>query len=258
MTERHPYEFKLVKAGEICINPLYQRKAQTALINDIVNNFDYHQVNPVKVVFRDGQYWAFDGQQTTAGLYTKFGEEYLVPCMVYYDIPTWIDEAKLFEQINLKTARKAVNIAELWKSRQNRNDEKTMDINAILEENGLRSGSHGKGAVRCLETLDKIWDKYGRDIFAETIQNLASAFDGDPDSLLAPMLMGMAIFVNQYRVDGYDRKKLVSSLHRVGARMILKDGMGRIESGRKKYADAIRAVYNASCRGNNNRLPPIK
>lgn len=256
MTERHPYELKMIPAREINVNPTYQRGVQTDMVRHIVNNFDYHQVNPVKVVFRDGEYWAFDGQQTTTALITMFGKEYLVPCMIYYDVLSWDAEATIYEMINSKKARKAVKAADLWKSRLSREDVTATEIKAILESNGLTLGGKGHGSVRCLETLDWIWDKYGADVFREVIENVAQAWHCEVESLQTPMLKGMAIFVAQFK-DQYNRKKLVNALGKKHSALILKDGKSRIEAGNKKYADAIRGVYNNAARGD-NRLPPIK
>jgi hypothetical protein len=65
---QHPYSFELIPARLFTVNRNYQRDAQNKEINDIIANFDYHLVNPVKAVKRDGLYYIWDGQQTATAL----------------------------------------------------------------------------------------------------------------------------------------------------------------------------------------------
>lgn len=247
MTESHSYEFKRIKAKEINVNRLYQRPEKTPLIRKIITEFDYHLVNPVKVVYRDGEYYAWDGQQTTVALRTKFGGDYLVPCMIYYDVPSWVDEAVLFENANRKGFRKPVSEAERWASRITRGESAATMINAIVQRNDLRIAkdgrTSGKGIICAISALDDVYSKYGETVFAETIGNLKMAFDGDDKSLQAPMIRGMAQFVSKY-IGEYDRKKLIARLRRYAASEIIRAAKSRIEAGTSKYAQEILAVYN--------------
>lgn len=245
----HPYEFKLIKAKEINVDPIYQRDEQKPMVKEIIRNFDYHKVNPVKVVLRsDRQYYAFDGQQTTIGLRSKFGDNYLVPCMVYYDVATWIDEAELFEGTNAKKAKKAVGIKDVWKSRLARGEEKAVKIQRIAEKNGLIvkacTSGENKGQIRALNTLDKIYDVYGESVFEEIIYVISQAWDGDPISLSAPILYGMAIFIDAYK-SKYDRSRLIKKLHGVSPQTIIVAGKASSSVSNKKYAREILTIYNS-------------
>lgn len=255
MTEEHKYEFKKIKAKEINVNRLYQRPEKTPLIRKIITEFDYHLVNPVKVVCHEGEYYAWDGQQTTVALRTKFGDNYLVPCMIYYDVPSWVDEAKLFEKANEKRFRKAVSDAERWTSRINRGDEVATNIQKIVERNGLRIAGDGKTGgnkiICAIAALDDIYAKHGEIVFAETISNLAMAWDGDTVSMQAPMLRGMALFVSKYKGE-YDRKKLVTRLRKYPAATVMASAKMRIDAKTAKYAEEILAVYN---KGAHEKLP---
>lgn len=247
MTEEHKYEFKKIKAKEINVNRLYQRPEKTPLIRKIITEFDYHLVNPVKVVCRDGEYYAWDGQQTSVALRTKFGDNYLVPCMIYYDVPSWVDEAILFENANRKGFRKAVSDAERWTSRINRGEEAATNIQHIVERNGFRIASDGRSGgnkiICAISALDDVYAKYGELVFAEAISNLAMAWDGDAVSVQAPMLRGMAMFVNKYKGE-YDRKKLIARLRKYPAAVVMASAKTRIDAKTAKYAEEILAVYN--------------
>lgn len=251
-TASHPYEFKLIKAREINVDPTYQRDEKKKMVKEIVRNFDYHKVNPVKVVLRnDRQYYAFDGQQTTIGLRSKFGDNYLIPCMVYYDVPTWADEADLFEGTNKKGAKCPVSTKELWKSRLARGEEKAVKIQRIAERYGLivRANTSGsaKGQIKALNTIDKLFDAYGEDVFEEAISIVAAAWSGDPESLSAPILHGIAIFVNAFKGE-YDRGRLIQKLNKKSPQVIIQAGKMSGARNNTKFAREILAIYNSNIR----------
>lgn len=253
---KHPYKYKEIPVGEICVDKRYQRDEKSQVIKCIVNEFDYHKVNPVKVVSRDGKYYAFDGQQTTIGLMKLFGADYCVPCMIYYDVPTWVNEAELFEGINSKRGRIPVTDAELWHSRINREDQNTMDIIQIVEDAGLRvSVYHGKDAkaIKALTALDYIYNKYDQATVREALEIISDAFNGDSNSLQSTMLRGMALFVNLYRGQ-YDKRQLINRLNKNGAVSIIRAGKASAADGKTKYAREILSVYNA---GRKIKLPDL-
>lgn len=249
-TASHPYEFKLIKAREINVDPTYQRDEKKKMVKEIVRNFDYHKVNPVKVVLRnDRQYYAFDGQQTTIGLRSKFGENYLVPCMVYYDVPTWADEAELFEGTNKKGAKCPVGTKELWKSRLARGEEKAVKIQRIAERYNfiVRANQSGslRGQIKALNTLDKLFDTLGEDKFEEVISIVSAAWNGDPESLCAPILNGVAIFVDSFSGE-YDRGRLIQKLNKKNPQVIVQAGRASSAKSNTKFAREILAIYNSN------------
>lgn len=253
MTEKHPYKYQEIPVGDIHVDERYQR-GETPVIKRIREHFDYRLVNPVKLVYRDGNYYAFDGQQTTVGLCNLFGPEYLAPCMVYYDVPSWVDEAILFEQTNDRKAKAPVTDAERWHSRINRGDQAAMDIIQLAEDAGLHvSVYHGKDhkAIKATAALDYIYATYSRWVVSETFSILSEAFHGDANSLKSPMLRGMAMFVDQYRGE-YVKKQLIDRLNKNGPVAILQAGKASAANGKIKYAREILAVYN---RGRKNPLP---
>lgn len=244
---KHPYNFQLVPVRQICVDELYQRDRHNEIITEIVNNFDYHKVNPIKCVFREGLYFAFDGQHTTLGLIMKFGEDYLAPVMIYDDITSWEDEAKLFEEINSTKFRKAVSVAESWKSRVNRGEEHATDMKTILNQHGLfiptKTKKSGNGVVSALTALENTYNDLGAKLFEESLDIISSAWGGDKDSLSAPILRGMAKFVKTYYGE-YNKANLIRRLHNSGAQKIIFAGKASNETGVNKYAREILAVYN--------------
>lgn len=255
--ENHPYEFKLIKAKDITVNRLYQRDEKKQQVKHIINHFDYHLVNPVKVVFRDDHYFAFDGQQTTTALRNKFGDDYLVPCLIYYDVPSWVDEAVLFEGTNDKNARKAVSAGDLWKSRLARGDADAIDIRNILENNSLYLVLNGNtngvaGRVRAIHAIESVYKKLGSARFAEVIYVIAQAWNGEVVSLSAPMIYGMGVFVQTYSGE-YDIKNLIKKLQKESASSIIAAGKASKAAGHAKYARIILNIYNSYV--SKNKLP---
>lgn len=247
-TPKHPYEFKLIPARDIAVNRLYQRDIHKDIINKIVKEFDYHKVDPVKVSFRDGVYYAFDGQHTAIGLYTKFGQDYLVPCMIYYDVCSWTDEGELFEGRNKRGFSKSVSPIELWKSRLARGEEKATRIMRIAEKYGLKIPTErnckGDGWVRAVDALESIYTDLGDQMFNEVLLIISEAWHGAKESLVAPILRGMALFVKTYYGE-YDRKALIKRLNtNTTPVQIVSAGKASVASGNAKYAREILAAYN--------------
>ncbi len=247
----HKYEFKLIKAKDINVDRLYQRKIQKDMVKEIINNFDYHKVNCVKVVYRDGEYFAFDGQQTTTGLRTKFGDNYLVPCLIYYDVPTWVDEAILFEGANAKKARKSVGTRDLWNSRLTRGEDVAINIQRIFERHHMTLftktyvGSR-TGCIQALDAAEKAYLKLGEKKFEEMVEILDESWNGTPESISAPMLRGMSCFVNVF-FGKYDKKRLIKNLRNpTSLGLIISGGSSGSRKGEKKYAEEIAQVYNGN------------
>ena len=254
----HPYEMKLIPARLIVANRGYQRDTNASEIKSIVNSFDYHHVNPVKVTKKDGLYYAFDGQHTALALRALFGEEYLVPSMVYYDVVTVDDEAKLFEEANTIAKGKKVSQMALWKSRIFRNEPTAMTIKGIVESNGLKIAStrnSGKRYIYALNALERSYVDLGNDLFKETIEIISKAWSGEPDSLTAPIIKGISRFVKTYH-DKYNKTDLIRKLSRTAAIKIICAGNASIDPGAVKYAREILNVYNAN-RKQENRLPDL-
>lgn len=250
------WNFGMIPANQIEVNRLYQRDTHNNVVNKIVAEFDYHYVNPVKVVLRGDGYYAFDGQHTALALRALFGNEFRVPCLIYNDIPTWADEAKLFETCNTSARGKKVSPAELWKSRLNRGEPVATAIAKICKYQGapvqLYSGN-GKG-IRSLGALEKIYTALGTQLFVEVIHILKNSWDCAQYSFDAPMLKGMAKFVETYNGQ-YDRAALIKKLKKQPPENILRAGKASVASGSAKYAREILNVYNSG--KTSNRLPDL-
>ena len=248
--ESHPYEYKLIKAGFITVNHTYQREKRQPVVKQILQEFDYRLVNPVKVVCRDGQYYAWDGQQTTTALREMFGDNYLVPCMIYRDVPSANEEAKLFENINDRKARTPVSDKDLWKSKISRGDASIERILEICDRHGYdifyTNKKHGK-TVRALRAVGNIYEFLGDEKFDEEFSVLRETWYGNENALKANMLYGLALFIDCYH-GKYDRSRLVAKLKDKTPEGILAAATASAAVGNIKYAREILNVYNNHAR----------
>lgn len=245
----HPYEFKLIPLSQIVVDRRYQRELVPRTIKNMTDEFDYHLVNPIKVTFRDGCYHAFDGQNTATGLRINFGDAYLAPCMVYYDVNEWIDEAEIFEDCNAKNASKALSASDMWKSKISRGEDKYVTIKNIAEKHGFQlaigvTWKKEPGWIRALDALEYCFDILGGELFDEMMEIVASAWAYDPKSVQATLLRGVAIFIKTYNGD-YDKTSLIEKLRKETPANILRAGKASAEGGNAKYAREILALYNS-------------
>lgn len=256
---QHPYSFELVPAKLITVNRSYQRDAKDAEIKKIVSEFDYHLVNPVKVVKRDGYYYAWDGQQTATALYTKFGKEYLVPCFVYYDIPTSKEEAKLLVGGNTNGgAGKKLTALEIWKALIWADDETALKIKKILDDNGFRVSTGGgrvsKYTISAIGAIQSSYKVLTEKQFLQMLKIVKEAWNGDPDSLCATIIKAVTRFVRTY--DGkFNETNLIRRLSKHAPVEIIRNGRTSLCKGDAKWAREVLAIYNNGT--SSNRLPDL-
>lgn len=245
----HPYNFQLIPVGRIGVNHSYQREEVSKTVREIYEHFDYHKVNPIKCTYRDGNYYAFDGQNTAIGLMLLFGGQYKAPVLIYNDLPSAEAEAKLFEEINSGKYRKAITVADMWKSQIFRKEEVPTNIRAIIAANGLdlangqnntNVGTIPSALFKCLESIYK---QYGPAIFEETVSIFSGAWRMSRDAYKAPLIKGLALFVSTYYGE-YAKRDLINRLFKVDAAEIVDSCKKLAEPGYKKYARAIMSCYN--------------
>ena len=252
----HPYKFQLITAEQIKVNTLYQRALNANRVRKLVGAFDWHLVNPVKVVWHKGEWVAVDGQHTLFMLRAKFGDKYLVPCMVYEDVESWFEQAEIFLGMNNKELRKVLSVRDAWKARLFSNESKATEIRKVCERYELKiptaNGESGKGWVSAVGALERAYDDMDKAQFDQFLYILTCAWHGEKTSLTAPIIGGLSRFVKIYYGD-YNRANLIHRLSKTDPSLIIRAGKASAAQGKNKYAREILNVYNKST--TTGRLP---
>ena len=252
----HPYKFQLIPAEQIKVNTLYQRDLRMNRVREIVRDFDWHLVNPVRVVWHNGEWMAVDGQHTYFSLRAKFGDKYLVPCLVYKDVESWFEQAKIFLAMNNKKLRKSLTVRDEWKARLFSNDDKATEIRKLCERYNLKipthNGESGNGWVSAVSALERAYDDMDKTQFDQFLYILTAAWNGEKSSLTAPIINGLSRFVNVYYGE-YNRANLIHRLRKTEPALIIRAGKASVATGYNKYAREILNVYNKST--TTGRLP---
>lgn len=220
------YKYGKLNSGQIVSDKSYQRTLEAKRVKDIVDNFNPKLVNPIKVSFRDGKYYVFDGQHTLKALVLRNGnKDLLVECKIYQGL-TQEQEAELFAEQN--GLSKAVDIAAKMRAKHLAGDKEINELKQCINNLGIVfdfSKSKGSNKIVCYNAVYKIYKKYSAFFLAEVLQIILAVWNGDEDSLRKEIISGMAIFCNTYSGQ-YDRAELIKKV---------KKGISSIYFERGKY-----------------------
>lgn len=237
-------EYKTLSTKDLLIDPLYQREVDMSRVNKIVKEFNPMLVNPVKVSFRDGKYYIFDGQHTAAALKLRNkGHDLYIQCCVYYGL-TWLDEVELFLQQN--GISRSVNMNDKFKALYNSGNREVIKMVKACERHGIRIDfSHYKGDYRivALSTLYRIFCSMPETDFDDMISIIIEAWKGTKESLSNEILKGMYKFYQTYKGQ-FSRKKLIDRLADTTPSVIIREAKASYTPGDAKYARQILRLYN--------------
>ena len=248
------FEFTAISSKMLESDTSYQRRIDDNRVKRIVENFDSRLVNPVKVSFRDGRYFVFDGAHTLAALkeVNKF-DNFMVDCMLFHGL-TYEDEAYLFalQRGDSKEVATAARLKALLLS----NDERACDFRNRTEETGFKLAANGhtasNGTIGCIAKLWKIYES-DPDLLSASLEMLMSTWRGEVWSLGANIIGGMALFIRAYKED----LNTARFLKCVGGADL--NDLNRYKDATAKnkdysYAFAMLRLYNKS--GGKGALPP--
>ena len=187
----------------LLINPLIQRKLDPVRVAQIVREFSPLIANPIKVSFRDGKYYIFDGMHTFMALKAlNVGEDFPVFCRVYYGL-TKEDQARLFAAqfgasapVTLPYRLRALNEA---------NDKQVVDFIGQTHKNGfsITLGNHKaqNGNISAVCEAFKMYKYLGSEMYARMLDIIHKTWTGETWSVSKFMLSGMARYMKNYEVD---------------------------------------------------------
>ena len=238
----HEFEYKYLRPSQIEIDPLYQRRLRTAVVDNIVKEFNGDTFNEPKVSNRDGKYWVFDGQHTLAA-WRKMNANADKPiyCKVFKGM-TWFDECKRFIVQDGFGGDPSVNekLNAAYESRE-------PDVVNMVNGAGLvgfkisfRNNKNNK-TICAVSALYKAYNKLGADAYVEMLTAIRDAWQFDHDSVSAPIINAMSTFYKTYG-GNFKRTDLVNSLGRITPMQIIREGRTlRMKNG---FAREIVKSYN--------------
>ncbi|MBR2894053.1 MAG: type II toxin-antitoxin system PemK/MazF family toxin [Oscillospiraceae bacterium] len=248
-TPKTIYKMMMVDSSLI-ITPhdLYQRDRRGNEVQKIVVEFSEYIANEPKVSFRDGRYFAFDGQHTIeARKLMNGGRDLPILCKVYFGL-TEQKEALLFAKQNGVstpiTAGERIR-AEIFGGEENA--VAFFNANAAL---GVQLDYHqqqGENRIGCIKTAYNAYCQFGEKIYMEAISIIVAAWDGEPSSFHSGNISGITWFVDLYHGE-YDRHRLIRKLSHVDPLTIPREGLasGVKYSGNKKYLSQVLDIYNGT------------
>ncbi|MBO4701110.1 MAG: hypothetical protein J5625_00470 [Lachnospiraceae bacterium] len=162
-----------------------------------VENFDLNQINPIKVSRRNGINYVFNGQHTAEIIAMISGSrETPVWCMIYDDLE-YVEEADIFA--NQMKNVKPLQPIEIFKANCEAGNEKSLMIKALVESYDLKiSGAATPGTIAAINTIEKIYDRFGYDILNRTISLIVMTWEGETKSFSSNILNGVTKLVNAY------------------------------------------------------------
>jgi hypothetical protein len=234
--------FELIPIKNLVSNQGYQRRLSMRHVENAVESFDPYQINPVKVSRRDGVNYVFDGQHTAEIVAREAGSRDVpVWCMIYDDL-NYQQEACVFA--NQKKFSRPLSSFEIFMANIEAGEEIELTIKALVDSYSLTLTNYSKGSsnICAVAALEFIFRKYGYHVLDQTLYIALSTWEGDPVSLCASILKGIArllvSFGSNLKMDLF-----VERLSRVSAKEIVRSARER-NNGTLGYAEALLSYYN--------------
>lgn len=189
--------FDKIPIKNLVSNQEYQRNLSMSHICRTVENFDLHQINPVKVSRRNGINYVFNGQHTIEIIAMVSGSrETPVWCMIYEDMDYEV-EADTFanQQKNIKPLLPY----EIFMANIEAGNDTQLMIKALVESMDLVISSSKKpGGICAVSTLEEIYSQYGYHVLERVLRLCVGTWEGEKESLVSNMLRGVCRMVIAY------------------------------------------------------------
>lgn len=235
-------QFEKIPIKNLVSNQDYQRNLSIGHVCKTADHFDLYQINPVKVSRRDGINYVFNGQHTIEIVARVSGSrDTPVWCMVY-DGLQYQTEADIVakQQKFIKT----LSPYEIFMANIEAGNETQLTILSIVESYGLEvSGSkQASNNICAVSALEYIYNKHGYHVLDQTLYMIVSTWEGDPFSLAANMLKGLAKLIVCYG-DNLKGDLFQERLSRVSAKEITRQAKER-RNGSLGFAEVLLQCYN--------------
>lgn len=234
--------FELIPIKNLVSNQEYQRPLSEGHIRRALEEFDVYQINPVKVSRRDGTNYVFDGQHTIEIVAAASGSRDTPVWCAIYDQLKYNEEAHVFSEQQKHV--KKLSPFEVFHAHIEAGDEKQMIIDSVVRSYGLEvTGTAQSNGICAVNTLEKIYDRYGRDTLDRTLKLAVSTWEGETNSLSGNMLMGIARIIVAYG-DALKEDIFKEHVGKSSVKSIIRTARER-RPGAMGFAEAMMLLYNS-------------
>lgn len=235
----------------------YQRPVDEKEVDRLVREWDDRLLEPLTVSFRDGRFNVVDGQHRIAAMVKKNGgREVMVPCKVYSGL-SYEEEAALCYKLD--KAKRRLSLSQSTNALvESGMDAEATEIRRLIEEAGFRWALGKKSGreheIVATRAVINAYRLLGGDAFSRMLALLEQTWHGEPHSLNAVVLSGLALFLKTYDTELNDRI-FIKRLSAVDPDEIIR--RGRLDfstnSTALRYARVFLEKYNGQRGG--RRLP---
>jgi hypothetical protein len=194
---RRPSKIRPVPINKMRIPPalVTQRQFRKAHGDSLAADLDLNKLGFPIINHRDGNYWVLDGQHRIYALRQNGFENELLDCEVYEDL----SDSEAADIFLGRDARRAISTFDKFHVACTAGHKDANDIRRIVESNGLKiSQSRDEGCIGAISALQKVYDRSGDVVLAQTIRVLKNAFAGDPTAFDPSLVQGVGLVFNRY------------------------------------------------------------
>ena len=237
--------FEKIPIKNLVSNQTYQRNLSIAHIQKTAGHFDVRQINPVKVSRRDGINYVFNGQHTIEIVASVSGSrDTPVWCMVY-DGMDYAEEADTFAK-QQKFVKPLMPYEIFMANIEAGNDDQIL-MKSLVESYRLRlSSSKGPNCLCAISTIESIYHRYGLNTLDRTLRLCVASWEGEPDSLTANIIKGIALLVTAFG-DSLRDDLFQEKVGKFSSREISRSARER-KMGSMGYAEVMLSLYNKKTR----------
>lgn len=236
-TENREKQFGVLGLRDISIEEIktdyYQRAISRFHIKNIVDNFDERLFDPLRVCWRDGAWYCYDGQHRVAAARTIGYDK--VPCIVTEPVSIE-EEAMLFVKANtVASSRPLTPYAEVWAGIIGK-DERSLELDAVVKEAGFVLGGDkkSKNTICCIRRLQLCLDLYGREALLFALKLIKEVYPDDKEAKKATFVEGLTRFikmggdhVNIKKFAGILRRRPAKEINETAATVMIFKGVNR-------------------------------
>lgn len=207
-----------LNSKDLISNQPYQRDVDQKRVSYIVTNYDPHKFGIIKVSYRDGKYYVYDGQHRIAAFKVLNGDQDgVVKCEVHYGL-TYEDEARYFAEQYLGS--KNVNIVYRWRALYEAKEEPVYSIVNSVRALGIdvkftkaKSGNR----IIAFKQLNDMWLKLGEEKTLKILSLSKRIWGEDDNAFDGNIILGMreffAVYENEINEETFIKqmKKLLPS-----------------------------------------------